>query len=75
MATAPRPLVHVEDVQIGAYLADEDGKQLYTVVDVRTIEREGHRVRVAMLENAATDTIDPWDFADLSGLRVVKANG
>jgi hypothetical protein len=70
------PLVEVDDVHVGVYLADYVRRKLYLIVDVRTAERRrGRKIRIAMLEDVVTYQIEPWEYGSLAGLRVVEPRG
>lgn len=66
------PLIDPADISIGRYLADATLKRLYCVVDLRYVKRDGKRVRLAMLEDAVTEEIMPWEFGRLAAFRRVE---
>lgn len=68
----PLPLVCAEDVRIGTYLADVVHKRLLYIVDLRLMLRAFKSFRVAMLEDAVTEEIEPWEIGQLATLRLVR---
>lgn len=71
-STEKRAPLHPDQVELGTYLADELYGGLYCVVDLRRVLRKGQRVRVAMLEHAVTEEIEPWEFGRLARMRLVN---
>lgn len=66
------PLISPSDISVGRYLADSTLKRLYCVIDLRYVERDGRRVSLAMLEDAVTEEILPWEFGRIAAFRRVE---
>lgn len=68
----PLPLVRAEDVRIGTYMADVVHGRLLYIVDLRLMPPYGPPPRMAMLEDAMTEEIEPWEIGQLATLRLVR---
>lgn len=72
MAERARRHVTPADVRRDVYLADTDRGRLFRVMDVHVVDRLGGRVRVAMLEDVLTGSVERWPTGEMTHLRVVE---